>query len=419
MSEAAAEVGIAPGLGRGARDRRAPRRGRARWLTALRAVPAWAWLAAIVAPLVRPPGLARARDARRRSSWSTSSSTRSSAKSFAADLALRRPRRRRRAGYGAVYPILIAPAYALFDRIPDAYAAVKTINSLVMSLAAVPAYCIARRVVGKWLALLAAVLAVAVPSMVYTATVMTENAYYPVFLLAALALVRAARAPDAAQPRRSSSRRSGSRYLTRSQAVVLAAGGASPRRSCSASFDAAGFRATLWPYRLAVRASSSAARVLVVAAQVARGRPLSALLGAYAVVGDGQLRPRQGAALRRLPPAELDLYLGVIPVAAAIVLTARARSLDRPLQVLLAVTSRSRSGRASSSARSRRGSPTGSRSGTCSRRAAVPDPPARLGRARRAAAARRRDRGGRGARRCSSSRSRSSASSRPRPSRTR
>ena len=36
--------------------------------------------------------------------------------------------------------------------------------------------------------------------------------------------------------------------------------------------------------------------------------------------------------------AELDLYLGVIPVAAAIVLTARARSLDRPLQVLLAVT---------------------------------------------------------------------------------
>ena len=58
-----------------------------------------------------------------------------------------------RRGYGVVYPLLIAPAYALFERIPDAYAAVKTINSLVMSLAAVPAYFLARRVVGQGLAL--------------------------------------------------------------------------------------------------------------------------------------------------------------------------------------------------------------------------------------------------------------------------
>jgi hypothetical protein len=35
--------------------------------------------------------------------------------------------------------------------------------------------------------------------------------------------------------------------------------------------------------------------------------------------------------------AELDLYLGVVPVAATIVLAARARSLDAPLQALLAV----------------------------------------------------------------------------------
>ena len=132
------------------------------------------------------------------------------AKSFASDLgfAVRGVPMR---GYGAVYPILIAPAYALFDRIPDAYAAVKTINSLVMSLAAVPAYLIARRVVGKWPALLAALLTVAVPSMVYTATVMTENVYYPVFLLAALALVALLERPVDAQPRRSSSRPSGSR----------------------------------------------------------------------------------------------------------------------------------------------------------------------------------------------------------------
>ena len=41
-------------------------------------------------------------------------------------------------GYGVLYPVLIAPAYALFDSLTDAYAAVKVINSLAMSLAAVP-----------------------------------------------------------------------------------------------------------------------------------------------------------------------------------------------------------------------------------------------------------------------------------------
>ena len=154
----------------------------------LRAVPAWATLAAIVilsfavrawlargmlGPFIMVDELIYSE----------------MAKSFASDLQLRRPRRPRPRLRRRLPDPDLAPAYALFDRIPDVYATVKTINSLVMSLAAVPAYLIARRVVGKWSALLAALLTVAVPSMVYTATVMTENAYYPVFLLAALALV--------------------------------------------------------------------------------------------------------------------------------------------------------------------------------------------------------------------------------------
>ena len=49
------------------------------------------------------------------------------------------------AGFSLVYPILISPAYALFDSLPEAYAAVKTLNALLMSLAAVPAYLLARR----------------------------------------------------------------------------------------------------------------------------------------------------------------------------------------------------------------------------------------------------------------------------------
>ena len=198
--------------------------------------------------------------------------------------------------------MLISPAYALFDRVPDAYAAVKTINSLVMSLAAVPAYFIARRVVGKWLALLAALLAVAVPSMVYTATVMTENAYYPLFLLAALALVALLERPTCADATSRSSPRSALAYLTRSQAVVIAAAavdGAAPARPLparSAAGDALGRTAGC------TRSSSAGAVARRRRRRSPAGRPLSALLGAYAVVGEASYDVGTAAALRRLPP---------------------------------------------------------------------------------------------------------------------
>ena len=66
-------------------------------------------------------------------------------------------------GYSPVYPLLISPVYALFESLPDAYAGVKALNAVVMSLAAVPAYFLARRVASEGLALLAALLTVAVP----------------------------------------------------------------------------------------------------------------------------------------------------------------------------------------------------------------------------------------------------------------
>ena len=64
-------------------------------------------------------------------------------------------------GYGFVYPVLIAPAWALFTSIPSAYAAAKAINAVLMSLAAIPAYFLARRILPARLALIAAALTVA------------------------------------------------------------------------------------------------------------------------------------------------------------------------------------------------------------------------------------------------------------------
>lgn len=98
-------------------------------------------------------------------------------------------------GFGVVYPALIAPAYAFFGHVPTAYEAARAINAVVMSLAAVPAYLLARRLVRPPLALLAAVLTVAIPAMTYTTSMMTENAFYPAFVLAALAMYLALERP--------------------------------------------------------------------------------------------------------------------------------------------------------------------------------------------------------------------------------
>jgi hypothetical protein len=235
-------------------------------------------------------------------------------------------------GYGIVYPLLIAPAYLLFERVPDAYDAIKTINSLVMSLAAVPAYFLARRVLTQWYALGAAVLTVLVPSMAYTGTVLTENAFYPVFLTSVLALMLALEKPTLGR-----------------QAILLAAVGfaaATRLQAISllpalltaplllALFERSAERLRrLWPTYAAVAALT----VLAVAGQHLRGRPLKELLGSYAVIADASYDV--GNALRYLLYhwAELDLYVGVVPFAATIVLVWLARRLDPPLQAFLAV----------------------------------------------------------------------------------
>ena len=164
-----------------------PLAGEAAALRRLRAVPAWAWLVGLVvaSTLIRY-ALAR----RVAAPWIMIDELIYSelAKSFASGGHFM-IRDHASNIYEFVYPILISPAWAIFNAVPDTYAAAKAINSLVMSLAAVPAYFLARRVLGTWLSLAAAALTVAVPSMVYTATLMTENAFYPMFLTVALVFV--------------------------------------------------------------------------------------------------------------------------------------------------------------------------------------------------------------------------------------
>jgi hypothetical protein len=124
-------------------------------------------------------------------------------------------------GFGVFYSTLISPAWALFESLPRAYQAAKVINALLMSLSAVPVYLLARRLAPTPLALAASGLALALPGMVYTGTLMTENAFFPVFLFWVLALVLALERPTALRQLVAVGL-TFLAYLTRSQGAVLA-----------------------------------------------------------------------------------------------------------------------------------------------------------------------------------------------------
>ena len=236
-------------------------------------------------------------------------------------------------GYGVVYPVLISPAYRIFNRLPEAYASVKVINSLVMSLAAVPAYVLARRMLTEVPALVVALLTVAVPSMVYTGTVMTENVFYGLFLIVSLALVAALEQPTVRRQVLLFALIVVS-YLTRAQSLAFVpAALAAPlllwlfqgRRLLDVVRD---FRPL---YGISVVGGA-----LVVAVEVFRGRSLRGLLGAYAVVSDQSYSVRDVADFTLWHAADLVLYVGVIPLVATVLLAARARRESLPVQAFLA-----------------------------------------------------------------------------------
>lgn len=302
-------------------------------LSSLRRVPAWAWLVAIVvssaalrallgrdivAPFIFVDELV----------WSEL------ARSIADE---GRPllRDEPNPGYSLVYPLVVSPAYLVFDALPHSYAAVKVLNACLMSLAAVPAYALARRVVSSRLALLGALLAVAIPSLVYTGTVMTENVFYPLFLTLVLALVSVLERPTARRVAVLGALLALA-YATRVQAAVLLPA-ALLAPLCLALVRGTGLRETLWRFRpLYLPAAALAASGLAV--QVLGGRSPKELLGAYAPVGEARYEVAEVLRYLLWHVAELGLYVLVLPVAATIVLLGRARSLDERLQAFLAAT---------------------------------------------------------------------------------
>lgn len=231
-----------------------------------------------------------------------------------------------------LYPVLISPAYALFSAVPDAYGAAKLINALAMPLSAVPLYFLARRVLSRPFALAGAALGVLVPSMLYTGTLMTENAFYPLFCCAALALMLVLERPT----------------VVRSGALLTVCGVAFFVRPQGLIFLPVIVTAPLLLVLLRgsglrslrrfapLYAVTAAVVVPPVLVQLARGHSVNSLFGRYSFVGEQHYSAWNVSRWLAYHVAELDLYVGVVPFAALLLLVVMARRLDARIQAFVA-----------------------------------------------------------------------------------
>jgi hypothetical protein len=243
-------------------------------------------------------------------------------------------------GFGILYPTLLAPAFMLFERLPDAYDAVKAINSLLMSLTVVPVYLLARRYAGRWLALAAGALSVAVPSLTYTGNVMVENAFYPLVAVWLLLLVRMLERPTVLRQLLVIAGLLAA-MLTKVQAVTLVPalvtaialvalldGALRPRRIAR----------SLVPYWPTAALLALAIPVTVVR-QLLRDVPMREVLGAYAAVLDRDYPVNALADWAVWHLAALDIVLGFVPFAAFLLMLIYGLrpAAPRDLRILAAV----------------------------------------------------------------------------------
>ena len=93
-----------------------------------------------------------------------------------------------------IYPALVSPAWFAAS-VHTAYTLMKAINVVLMVAGAIPLYLWARRLVAPVWAVVAVVLYLAIPGFMYTAEILTENAFVPAIILALFAIAVAIERP--------------------------------------------------------------------------------------------------------------------------------------------------------------------------------------------------------------------------------
>ncbi|MBX5474185.1 MAG: glycosyltransferase family 39 protein [Thermoleophilia bacterium] len=233
-------------------------------------------------------------------------------------------------GYGLTSAVVDALAYLVARDGAVAYHLIQALNVVVMALAAFPAYLLARRVVSHRRALVVSALTVFVPWMAYSSLVTTEAAFYPVFLLFVLALVRALERPTALRQLVLGAAVVLA-YETRTQAIALV--GAVVGAIVVHGWSCGRMRATLRSF--AATALAYAVLGLVVAAAVVSGvwNPF----GAYQVLLDAMassFHPRGLLLWTATNVTSLSLGLGIVallafPLGVAALLSRRSRDGER------------------------------------------------------------------------------------------
>jgi hypothetical protein len=223
------------------------------------------------------------------------------------------------AGYGVLYPVLSGAPLVL-----GGLSALKLLQALVMSLAAVPVFLYGRRLMPPGYALLAATLTVASPLLLYSGFVMTEVLFYP---LAALTLLAIARAVETATVRDQAVALAcvAAAVATRTQAVVFVAILAAAALLDSVLARDRSRLRSFWPTWL----TFFAAGVVAGAAPGAFGSYAGTVSGGYPVAASLRLTYEHLALLA--------LSTAVLPFAALGVLLVDARRRDRATRALLAV----------------------------------------------------------------------------------
>ena len=237
--------------------------------------------------------------------------------------------------YTLVVPLLVGGPLSL-GNLASGYLLLKGLQSVVMSLAAVPVYLWGRSFLSPRLALLAAALTLAIPGLVYSGLIMTEVAFYPIGVLTAWALARALAAPTLGRQVLAL----GAIVLavaTRLQALVLV----------PALVAAVGTKALLDRNPQVVRrfVPSFAGIAALVAAwsawQLREGGPATDVLGAYRAAGETSYTVHDAALFVLYHAGDLLLMTGLFPVCAAALLVAAALREGEPsnaVRAFLAVT---------------------------------------------------------------------------------
>ena len=239
--------------------------------------------------------------------------------------------------YTFVYPALVGGPLSLHDA-AFGYELLKWVQGLVMSLAAIPVYLWGRTLTTRRWALAAAVLTLALPGLAYSGLVMTEVAFYPVFVVAAWLMARSVQTPTLARQAVALGA-IGFAVVTRLQALVLAPAyvmaivlalllGREPLRAVRAYLPTAAGLVALGAGWTAWQRSSGSGGA-------------SDVLGAYRAAGEANYAVGTAAKFVAYHAADVVLLTGIVPVAAVLLLLGAAvsgREQSPATRAYLAVT---------------------------------------------------------------------------------